>query len=241
MLVNRLTVLCLPGLVCAALLPGPRASAQANAPLQSLEAVRHAAEIALRATLGPDLAGVELEAVALDARLRLPACARKPVGSTLPPRGAQSRALVRVACTQGASWSINVSVEIRRRAEVLVTRRAVARGETLGPADVSVQSRVLPGLASPFVGKTADLAGRPARRAIPEGTAVPADALTPAFLIRRGQNVTLTASSAGVEVRAPGLALADATAYQRVRVQNLNSLKIVEGVADTDGMVRITP
>jgi flagella basal body P-ring formation protein FlgA len=45
---------------------------------------------------------------------------------------------------------------------------------------------------------------------------------------------------AGIEVRAPGLAMADATANQRVRVQNLNSLKIVEGVADTEGVVRVS-
>jgi flagellar basal body P-ring formation protein FlgA len=148
---------------------------------------------------------------------------------------------VRVACTEGAAWSINVPVDIRRRTDVLVTRRAVARGETLTAADVDVQSRMLPGLASPFVGKVGDLAGRPARRPIPSGTAVAADALGAAVLIRRGQNVTLAASSAGIEVRAPGLALADAAAHQRVRVQNLYSLKVVEGVADTDGVVRVTP
>ena len=32
----------------------------------------------------------------------------------------------------------------------------------------------------------------------------------------------------------------DAPARGRVRVQNLNSLKIVEGVADTDSVVRVT-
>ena len=62
-----------------------------------------------------------------------------------------------------------------------------------------------------------------------------ADALAAALLIHRGQDVTLAAHAGGFEVRAPGLALADAAANQRVRVQNLNSLKIVEGVADTDG------
>jgi flagella basal body P-ring formation protein FlgA len=44
----------------------------------------------------------------------------------------------------------------------------------------------------------------------------------------------------GIEVRAPGLALADAPAQGRVRVQNLNSLKVIEGVADTEGVVRVT-
>ena len=117
----------------------------------------------------------------------------------------------------------------------------VGQQEAHGAADVVVQNRLLPGLASPFVGTIAELAGRLTRRPIPAGTAVTADALAAALLIHRGQSVTLTASTAGIEVRAPGLAMADAAANQRVRVQNLYSLKIVEGVADTAGVVRVTP
>ena len=89
--------------------------------------------------------------------------------------------------------------------------------------------------------RLADLAGRLTRRPLPEGTAVTADALDAALLIHRGQSVILAARAGGLEVRAPGRALADAAAEQRVRVQNLNSLKIVEGVADTEGVVRVTP
>jgi len=119
-------------------------------------------------------------------------------------------------------------------------KRAVGRGQAVEAADVDIQKRELPGLASPFVASVAELEDRLTRRAVPAGTALPADALTAALLIHRGQNVTLAAVSNGIEVRAPGLALADAPAHGRVRVQNLNSLKIVEGVADTDSVVRIT-
>ena len=73
----------------------------------------------------------------------------------------------------------------------------------------------------------------------PVGRAVSADALDAPLLIHRGQNVVLAARAGGLEVRAPGIALADAGAEQRVRVRNLNSLKIVEGVADTAGVVRV--
>jgi len=48
-------------------------------------------------------------------------------------------------------------------------------------------------------------------------------------------------AAGGIEVRAPGRALADAAASQRLRVQNLASLKIVEGVAETDSVVRVSP
>jgi flagella basal body P-ring formation protein FlgA len=69
---------------------------------------------------------------------------------------------------------------------------------------------------------------------------VTAEALTAALLIHRGQDVTLYASAGGFEVRAPGRALSDATPRQRLRVQNLESLKVVEGVAESDGVVRVS-
>ena len=208
---------------------------------QSLAAVQRAAESAVRRELDPAMTGVHLAAADLDARLRLPACPAALIAEAALPRGSQTRVLVRVACKSPANWNINVPVDIRRDTQVLVLRRAVARGENIGAGDVSAQTRVLAGLSSPYVSNISELSGRLTRRPLPEGTAVTADDLNVALLIHRGQSVTLASAGAGVEVRAPGLALADAAANQRVRVQNLNSLKIVEGVADTYGVVRVNP
>jgi len=135
---------------------------------------------------------------------------------------------------------VRVQHQFHREIDALVLKRAVGRGETLTAGDVAVQKKVIAGLASPFVTRVEEFSGRLTRRPLPQGTAVTAEALTAALLIHRGQNVTLAAVSNGIEVRAPGLALADAAAHGRVRVQNLNSLKIVEGVADTDSVVRVT-
>ncbi len=215
--------------------------AQGAEGLQTLPSVRAAAERAVRGVLDPKATGVTLAAAPLDSRLRLAACAAPLETHAIPPRGNQSRVLARVSCTQGTPWTLHVPVDIRRTHSVLVLRRAVARGETLGAADVDSQTRELPGMSSPYVMRVEDLGGRLAKRALPAGSLLSADALTAALLIHRGQEVTLTAASNGFEVRAPGRALADAAAQQRVRVQNLLSLKIVEGVADSAGVVRVTP
>jgi flagella basal body P-ring formation protein FlgA len=236
MSVNTLTFL----LVRCALLAGG-AAAFAGDDTQSLPAVQRAAEAAVRRELDPALPGVQLQAADLDARLRLPPCPTPLDASASMPRGLQTRMLVRVGCKAPANWTINVPVDIRRETTVLVLRRAVARGESIGAGDVNVQTRVLAGLGSPFVSKVSDLTGRLARRPLPEGTAVTAEALNAALLIHRGQSVTLTVAGSGLEVQAPGLAMADAAANQRVRVQNLHSLKIVEGVAESDGVVRVNP
>jgi flagella basal body P-ring formation protein FlgA len=237
MFVNRLTAL----LILVAASAPSFAGSGAPAGVQSLASVARAAESALRKTLGPGYSTVELEAMPIDPRMRVPACAEKLESRAPMPRGAQSRAIVRVACMGAAPWSLNVPVEIRRQANVLVLKRAVARGESLTAADVTVQARTLPGLESQYLGEAVELEGRLTRRPIPAGTALTADALAAALLIQRGQKVTLAASTSGIEVRAPGIALADASVNQRVRVQNLNSLKIVEGVADIEGVVRVRP
>lgn len=215
--------------------------ATAGDELQALSSVRAAAERAVRGVLDPKATGVSIEAGTLDPRLRLAACATPLEAHAQPPRGNQSRVLARVSCMQGSPWTVHVPVDIRRTHNVLVLKRAIARGEAIGAADVDVQTRELPGMASPYVMSVEELSGRLTRRALPAGTLLGADALTAALLIHRGQEVTLTASANGFEVRAPGKALADAAAQQRVRVQNLLSLKVVEGVADSAGVVRVTP
>jgi len=240
MLVKRLTLCFRLGLVLSGL--STLANSQ-GAPTgdttQSLAAVRRAAEGQLRRELDPGVSGVKFTAAELDARLRVTACPAPLVTTGKLPRGTQARVLVRVACNSTVYWSLNVPVDIHHATQVLVMRRAVGRGEIIRTEDVLVQSRELPGLTSPFVSRVADLSGRQTRRPIPEGTAVTADALDAPLLIHRGQSVVLAARAGGLEVRAPGIALADAGAEQRVRVRNLNSLKIVEGVADTAGVVRV--
>src|SRR6188768_3274232 len=241
MAVKSLSVFCvLAAGIAQAQVQAP-APADATAGLQSLAAVRSAAERALRRQIDPQLGGLTLNAAALDSRLRLAACPGPLETFAQPPRGNQARALVRVSCSGGATWTLNVPVEIRRELDVLVLRRAVTRGEVLGAADVVGQKRQVASLSSPYVGRIADLAGRPTHRPLPEGTPLTAEALSAALLIKRGQTVTLTASTGGIEIRASGRALADASASQRLRVQNLDSLKVVEGVAESDGVVRVSP
>src|SRR5690242_7886264 len=146
MAVKSLSVFCALALAGLARAQVP-AAADAPAGLQSLAAVRAAAERALRRQIDPQLAGVTLNAAALDSRLRLAACPTELETFAQPPRGNQARGLVRVSCSGGANWTLNVPVEIRRELDVLVLRRAVTRGEILGPADVVAQKRQVASLS----------------------------------------------------------------------------------------------
>ncbi len=77
------------------------------------------------------------------------------------------------------------------------------------------------------------------RRALPAGSPLTMDVLDRDVLVQRGQQVTLVAATGGIEIRAQGKALGDGGAQDRIRVQNVNSLKIVEGVVENAGTVRV--
>lgn len=231
-----LTVLC----ACATAAPVASALPSAEA-VQSLGTIRSVARDFVTSLVPHGSGTPHVEAAQLDPRLRLRACTQElraslPSGTELRPR-----TTVAVACEDGAPWRIYVGVGIEADVRVLVLRRAAARGEQLGAADLETQERRVPGLAHAYVTNAQELTGRPLRRALAAGTALTVDALAPGRLVQRGQQVTLLASGGAVQVRAPGIALADAGAAQRVRVQNAASLKVVEGVVESASTVRVSP
>jgi flagella basal body P-ring formation protein FlgA len=57
--------------------------------------------------------------------------------------------------------------------------------------------------------------------------------------VQRGQTVTLVAEAGGISIRMAGRALSDGFVNQRVRVENLSSGKIVEGIARSPQVVEI--
>lgn len=58
-------------------------------------------------------------------------------------------------------------------------------------------------------------------------------------LVHRGDLITLVAAVGNMEVRVRGEALANAGLGQRVKVKNTSSERVVEGIVDAAGVVRI--
>jgi flagellar basal body P-ring formation protein FlgA len=145
---------------------------------------------------------------------------------------------VRVSC-EPEQWSVNISVDIAVRQTVLVARVPIARGAALSVTDFISEQREVPGISSRWIRSSTELSHRVARRPLTPGELLTSDATAPAIIVKRGQAVTLLASANGIAIQAPGKALADASLAGRVRVQNLSSLKTIEGVVESADTVRV--
>lgn len=231
--------------VLSALLAGVPALAGALVPAtesQPLSGIVQAAEAQVRSQLRGVSYEVHLQAVEPDARLHLARCPRALTTAPIGPAQFGPRVTVRVSCiTPPAAWALFVPVNLESDIQVLVLRQTQARGARLGAQDVAAESRRVAGLGSAYLSDASALAHRTLSRDLPAGTALTADLFQADFVVRQGQSVTVVAALPGIEVRAPGRALEDAREGTRVRVQNLASQKIVQGVVDATGIVYATP
>lgn len=214
-------------------------SGAAHAQTQSLESVQSAAEKAVLSLLPPTRARYFVSAGHLDSRLRLAQCAAAldatPTANTAP----NARATVGVHCDGPTQWTVYVPVSIEVETSILILKRSLARRSPVDPADVELETRRVPGTEAGFITDVGNLAGRRLKRALSAGTPLTADVLVPDVLVKRGQQVTLLASSGPFEIRAQGQALTDGTEHERIRVQNVTSRKIVEGVVENSSTVRV--
>lgn len=208
---------------------------------QSLDAIRAIAESYVRAQIPGSAENAEVTMGALDPRLRLAACST-PLQASLPPGATlRERATVGVSCRGSVPWTVYVPVSIESNIAVLVLRRSAARGARLSAADIETQTRRVAGTDASYLTNVTQLTGRTLKRPLPAGTPLTADSFVEDLLIHRGQQVTLIASAGGLEVRATGRALSDARTAERVRVQNSSSQRVVEGVAESANVIRVTP
>jgi flagella basal body P-ring formation protein FlgA len=207
--------------------------AQAQA-LQSPEDIRAAAERFISQQLGTPGEGAVMHVTAgqLDARTRLALC-EGPLAGALPPTiRVAARTTVGISCAN-PRWTLYVPVAVETEAPVLVLRRAMPIGSHVGPDDVETRQVRVPGLGDTYIREPAQLADRHLKSAAAPGTALSVDLLAADILVRRGQRVTLVARVGGIEVRADGEAIADASATGRVRVLNLTSRRVVEGQVES--------
>lgn len=213
----------------------PYAAAAADGAWQAPDDVRRAAEGFARALVGQP--GAVVESIAVDDRLRLPACGAPLAAESSGPFNA-GRGTVVVACAGPSAWRLYVPVRLSHAVPVVVARRAVHRNQVLSAEDLAVVERPAASLPFEYFTALADVQGTTLRRSMPEGAVLVPAAVDRPSVVERGARVTLVAARGGVEVSAEGVALNRAAFGERVRVQTAAG-RVVEGRAEAPDRVRV--
>ena len=183
---------------------------------------------------------VSVHVQSLDPRLRLAACDR-PLSATIAGDGQpRVHSMVKVLCEGNVHWTIYLSVDIESDFKVLVARHALSRDAELSDRDFELAARHLPGLTTDYVTDASMLTGQRLRQSIASGEAlslaVPHSHQRDSSGSRRSP---WSRAPKGFQVRMNAIALSDGRLSERIRVQNLSSQRIVEGVVRSDSVVEV--
>jgi flagella basal body P-ring formation protein FlgA len=175
----------------------------------------------------------------LEPRLELAKCG-SPIRSFLSStHHMQDRATIELRCEDGKGWHLYVPVRIVSTSPVAVAAHAIVAGSVLKTSDLRVEEHDISDLPLGYMDDPEVVAGLTAARPIPGGAYITNQLLVAPKAVQRGQSVTLVADTGGISIRMAGRALSDGLLNQRVRVTNLSSGKVVEGIARSEQVVEI--
>jgi flagellar basal body P-ring formation protein FlgA len=225
--------------ILSACLAATAATAARSADLQDVSQLESIARTEAALHLPPLGERQRLIAGPIDARLRLERCSL-PVKPVVGGGGhMRDRILVELRCPGTPQWHLYVPVRVVGTSSVTIAAHAIVAGSVLTDKDVRVEQRDIAELPPGYLDDATVAVGLTASRPISSGAVITNQYLVAAKAVQRGQTVTLVADAGGMSVRMAGRALSDGLMNQRVRVENLSSGKVVEGIARSEQVVEI--
>lgn len=211
----------------------------AAASWHSLDDIAGTAESFLLERMGSANENTSVEAGMLDGRLKLTECDQPLQGFLRPGTKIGPRTVVGVRCSGAKPWKIYVPVVMSVRTQVWVARQPLPRGHLLRREDLVADTRDVARMTAGYVSDSNRLVGQRLRSSILAGRVLTLKLLEPNDIVSRGQTVTLTVSAGGLAIRMAGKALMDGALNQRIRVENLNSGRVVEGIVRSPEIVEV--
>ncbi len=175
----------------------------------------------------------------VNASVRLGRCSLPIKASVRPGGQMRDRILVELRCPGAPAWHLYVPVRVAGTSQVTIAAHAIVAGSVLTAADLRAEQRDVSELPGGYMDDPAGAVGLTAARPISGGAVITNQLLLGAKAVQRGQTVTLIADAGGMSVSMQGRALNDGMINQRVKVENLSSGKIVEGIARSQQVVEI--
>ncbi len=191
--------------------------------------------------LSVDASEIEVEALtAMNAQKRIQS------GKVLKIRAANRKRFlgraVFVVSVRGAAGNFFnqwVSADVSQRVHVVVAGRKLRRLHVIEAADVHLQAIRLRHTRRRYLLDPEVVVGKRLTQSLRKGTPIREDQLEIAPLVRRGDRVTITVRSEGLQIVTTGKAKQDGQLGEMIRVMNLDSKKTVFAEVVTSGDVRI--
>lgn len=185
----------------------------------------------------PYPAGIKIKP--LDKRLRLQACFKPLDISFTRADMTYGNTSLTIKCPTKPYWKFLLPATITLYDDVLVTRRPLLKDEVIDPSTIRVKKQNITSLHQGYFKQNIDVSHLQARRNLGAGTILTPNTVAPRLMVKSGQIVTIVLDYQGIAIRTSGKALQSAKLGDIVRVRNLQTSRVVEGIVQGDALVRV--
>lgn len=166
----------------------------------------------------------------LDSRLRLHQCSIPLEAHNQNYQVRQGLSTIGVRCNDHKPWSLYVPVSIKNFKMVATLKHAVIRNTVLTEEDISFNKMNINRLSSGYFNDISQLNGKVLSQNLSKGMVLTKHHVKSPMAISRGQSVTIIAKNSVIEVRTKGMAMSKGAIGERIKVKNMKTERIVEGV-----------
>lgn len=166
----------------------------------------------------------------LDPRLSLHLCAVPLEAFNQGYEARQGRSTVGVRCTDHKPWSLYVPITVKNFKQVVILKQTATRNTVLTEADISLEKMNINRFTSGYFSDLNQVKGKILTQSLSKGAVLTNNHIKSPMAIDRGQLVTLIAKNSVIEVRAEGKAMSKGAIGERIKVKNMKTKRIVEGV-----------
>ncbi len=145
-----------------------------------------------------------------------------------------------IRCRGSKMWKIHVPITIIRYSEVLVVRQNLPRGSILQTTDVESRRLNISRLSNGYFTEANEVQGKILKRSLRRGDILTSGMLDIRKLVKRGEIVTIMASSNTIAIRVKGKALMDGRKGDVIRVKNHSSKREIQAVVVATGLVKVS-
>ncbi len=181
----------------------------------------------------------EIQINRLDPRLRMPLCDKELTTTLESPAQPIGRVTLRVRCDGSAPWTLFVPGQVLLYREVVTAVRPLKRDSVLSERDVALAERDVGLLNQGYLNALTQAIGKKLTRPLQPDQVLAPIHVEQAEVVRRGDQVIISARSGGISVRMPGEALSDGGMGKQINVRNLGSQRVVKARVTGPGQVEV--
>lgn len=203
------------------------------------EDIAQTAEDFLREKLGRRDPRLSLQAGWIDPRVQMPRCTEALSGFMRRGTKVASRTVVGVRCEGASPWKMYIAVDVVVRETVLIAARTLPSGHIVTADDVRAEERDVSSMVGGYLSSPQELVGQRLKHQLMAGRVITPSMLQADLMIRRGQTVTILVKNDSLNIRMSGKALTDGAVNERIKVENVASRRVVEGLVRSPEHVEV--